>query len=114
MSNNLSVCMSNTRTSNKGLFCDYVVEHCKKDHFLISSLILTVSQHITQNIKMKKAIKYLSQKEAIAIDQKLFKTWSVDQLMELAGLSCAVCVAKAFPKNSRVLWYVVDETFSAN
>ena len=111
MSNNLSVY---TTSNNKGLFCDDVVENCTKDHFLISSLILTVSQPKTQNIKMKKAIKYLSQKEAISIDQKLFKTWSVDQLMELAGLSCAVCVAKAFPKNARVLWYVVNETFSAN
>ena len=61
---------------------------------------------------MKKAIKYLSQHEAIAIDQELFKTWSVDQLMELAGLSCAVCVAKAFPKNSRVLWYVYSENLN--
>ena len=80
------------------------------------SFTLTLANENTKpkNLKMKKAIKYLSQKEAIAIDQKLFKTWSVDQLMELAGLSCAVCVAKAFPKNSRVLWYVVDETFSAN
>jgi len=53
---------------------------------------------------MRRTMKYLTQNEAIAIDQELFKTWSVDQLMELAGLSCAVCVAKVFPRKSRVLW----------
>jgi NAD(P)H-hydrate epimerase len=45
-------------------------------------------------------IKYLSQSEAQAIDQELFTDYafSVDQLMELAGLSCAVSVAKVYPK----------------
>lgn len=47
-------------------------------------------------------VKYLSQTEAQAIDQELFTEYafSVDQLMELAGLSCAVSFVKAYPKES--------------
>ncbi|XP_039153641.1 NAD(P)H-hydrate epimerase [Drosophila simulans] len=52
-------------------------------------------------------LKYLNQKEAIAVDQELFNEYkfSVDQLMELAGLSCAHAVAKCFPaeKHPRIL-----------
>ncbi|CAH2075044.1 unnamed protein product, partial [Iphiclides podalirius] len=42
---------------------------------------------------------YLSQKDAAALDQDLFNEYkfSVDQLMELAGLSVAAAVAKTFP-----------------
>ncbi|NP_001396705.1 NAD(P)H-hydrate epimerase isoform 9 precursor [Mus musculus] len=42
------------------------------------------------------AVKYLSQEEAQAVDQELFNEYqfSVDQLMELAGLSCATAIAK--------------------
>ncbi|XP_071788213.1 NAD(P)H-hydrate epimerase-like isoform X2 [Asterias amurensis] len=45
---------------------------------------------------------FISQKEAIAIDEELFSTYcySLDQLMELAGLSCATAIAKAYPINS--------------
>lgn len=48
------------------------------------------------NIKM---IKYLNQIEAINIDKELFDNYkfSVDQLMEMAGLSCAIAVAKCYP-----------------
>ncbi|XP_060109759.1 NAD(P)H-hydrate epimerase [Heteronotia binoei] len=47
-------------------------------------------------------IKYLSQKEAQAIDEELFEKYkfSIDQLMELAGLSCATAIAKAYPASS--------------
>ncbi|XP_067425825.1 NAD(P)H-hydrate epimerase [Emydura macquarii macquarii] len=47
-------------------------------------------------------VKYLSQEEAQAIDQELFTEYkfSVDQLMELAGLSCATAIAKAYPPSS--------------
>ncbi|EDX02906.1 NAD(P)H-hydrate epimerase [Drosophila yakuba] len=52
-------------------------------------------------------LKYLNQKEAIDVDQELFTEYkfSVDQLMELAGLSCAHAVAKCFPaeKHPRIL-----------
>ncbi|CAK1603889.1 unnamed protein product [Parnassius mnemosyne] len=42
---------------------------------------------------------YLTQEEAAALDQDLFNEYkfSVDQLMELAGLSVAAAVAKTFP-----------------
>uniref|UniRef100_A0A8C5Y9E7 NAD(P)H-hydrate epimerase n=1 Tax=Microcebus murinus TaxID=30608 RepID=A0A8C5Y9E7_MICMU len=48
------------------------------------------------------AVKYLSQEEAQAVDEELFNEYefSVDQLMELAGLSCATAVAKAYPPTS--------------
>lgn len=41
----------------------------------------------------------LGQDDAIAVDEELMATpgFSVDQLMELAGLSCAAAVAEAFP-----------------
>ena len=48
----------------------------------------------------RSGVKLLGQEEAIALDQELFNEYafSVDQLMELAGLSCAHAVAKAFPE----------------
>lgn len=44
-------------------------------------------------------MKYLNQVEATNIDVELFTTYkySVDQLMELAGLSCAHAIAKCYP-----------------
>ncbi|XP_051013397.1 NAD(P)H-hydrate epimerase isoform X2 [Acomys russatus] len=47
-------------------------------------------------------VKYLSQEEARAVDEELFNEYqfSVDQLMELAGLSCATAIAKAYPPTS--------------
>ncbi|XP_041094927.1 NAD(P)H-hydrate epimerase [Polyodon spathula] len=49
-----------------------------------------------------KQLKYLSQEEAQHIDEELFTEYrfSVDQLMELAGLSCAVAIAKGYPAAS--------------
>ncbi|XP_078061421.1 NAD(P)H-hydrate epimerase [Mustelus asterias] len=48
------------------------------------------------------SVKYLGQEEAQAIDQELFTEYkfSVDQLMELAGLSCASAIAKVYPLSS--------------
>ncbi|XP_068630484.1 NAD(P)H-hydrate epimerase [Battus philenor] len=45
---------------------------------------------------------YLSQKDAAALDQDLFNDYkfSVDQLMELAGLSVAAAIAKTFPPST--------------
>ena len=54
-------------------------------------------------------MKYLTQDEAQKIDQELFNefAFSVDQLMELAGLSVALALTKAYPlptdKPSQVL-----------
>lgn len=47
-------------------------------------------------------VKLLSQKEAQGIDEELFSeyAYSVDQLMELAGHSCAVAFTKAYSKES--------------
>ncbi|KAM9737401.1 NAD(P)H-hydrate epimerase [Menidia menidia] len=53
---------------------------------------------------MAHAVKYLGQEEAQRIDQELFSEYgfSVEQLMELAGLSCAAAVARAYPLTSLV------------
>ncbi|KAL1132253.1 hypothetical protein AAG570_010210 [Ranatra chinensis] len=50
-------------------------------------------------------VRYLNQKEAIDVDVELFNEYkfSVDQLMELAGLSCASAIAKCYPPGGRVL-----------
>lgn len=50
-------------------------------------------------------VKYLNQQEAIDVDQELFNKYkfSVDQLMELAGLSCANVIAKTYPEQKKVL-----------
>ncbi|KAA0200426.1 NAD(P)H-hydrate epimerase [Fasciolopsis buskii] len=48
----------------------------------------------------------LRQTEAQQIDQELFNEYgfSVAQLMELAGLSCAMATAKAYPLNTLTAW----------
>ncbi|XP_073830073.1 NAD(P)HX epimerase isoform X2 [Musca autumnalis] len=52
-------------------------------------------------------MKYLNQQEAIDVDKELFNDYkfSVDQLMELAGLSCSHAIAKCYDARqfSRVL-----------
>lgn len=50
-------------------------------------------------------MKYLKQDEAINIDQELFNEYgySVDQLMELAGLSCAQSIYNHYKKDGKVL-----------
>ncbi|XP_077181464.1 NAD(P)H-hydrate epimerase [Paroedura picta] len=55
-----------------------------------------------QTAAAAQGLKYLGQKEAQDIDQELFEQYkfSVDQLMELAGLSCATAIAKAYPASS--------------
>uniref|UniRef100_H3AMA5 NAD(P)H-hydrate epimerase n=1 Tax=Latimeria chalumnae TaxID=7897 RepID=H3AMA5_LATCH len=49
-----------------------------------------------------KPIKYLGAEEAQAIDEELFTeySFSVDQLMELAGLSCATAIARTYSLQS--------------
>jgi len=49
--------------------------------------------------------RYLGQSEAVALDQELFDDYkfSVDQLMELAGLSCAHALVKCYPDAASVL-----------
>lgn len=68
-----------------------------KSQFLVKFLRKPFSL-CTRTITMK----YLTQKEATDIDVKLFNEYkfSVDQLMELAGLSCSHAIVKAFPVDS--------------
>eukprot|EP01132_Coremiostelium_polycephalum_P000558 gene558-703_t len=58
---------------------------------------------------MNKTIRYLNQKEALLVDQILMGTkygFSVDQLMELAGVSIACSIQKVYPHNRNVLTIV--------
>lgn len=57
----------------------------------------------TRNVSKMSGIKYLNQEEATNIDLELFNEYkfSVDQLMELAGLSCAHSIAKEFSVDER-------------
>ncbi|CAH1404140.1 unnamed protein product [Nezara viridula] len=50
-------------------------------------------------------VRYLNQDEAINIDVQLFSKYrfSVDQLMELAGLSCANAIVECYPNQKKVL-----------
>ncbi|XP_011865099.1 PREDICTED: NAD(P)H-hydrate epimerase [Vollenhovia emeryi] len=49
--------------------------------------------------RYSRMVRYLGQSEAINLDKDLFEKcrFSVDQLMELAGQSCAVAIAECFP-----------------
>lgn len=51
---------------------------------------------------LTKETRTFSQEEAVKIDQELFNEcgFSVDQLMELAGLSVATIIAKQYPINT--------------
>ncbi|KAJ8610869.1 hypothetical protein CTAYLR_009131 [Chrysophaeum taylorii] len=48
-------------------------------------------------------MKYLSHEEAVGVDEALFEHFSLDCLMELAGLSVASSVGDAYPFHKRVL-----------
>ncbi|XP_075159047.1 NAD(P)HX epimerase [Haematobia irritans] len=72
-------------------------------NYCFVSILQTAKIHRTSGKNMK----YLNQIEATNIDQELFNDYkfSVDQLMELAGLSCSHAIAKCFalPEFKRVL-----------
>lgn len=55
-------------------------------------------------------MKFLNQEEAQKIDQELFNDYkfSVDQLMELAGLSCAHAIKKCYPSTRQVKFALVS------
>ena len=61
---------------------------------------------MTTNVKSR----LLNQKEAIDIDQELFNEYgfSVDQLMELAGLSCAHAISDAYNDKVNTTTYIVN------
>lgn len=50
-------------------------------------------------------IKYFCQKKAQAIGEELFEEYkfSIDQLMELASLSCAIIIAQAYPASNFIV-----------
>ncbi|XP_001603812.2 NAD(P)H-hydrate epimerase [Nasonia vitripennis] len=54
---------------------------------------------LKRNLNKRNMVKYLNQTEAINVDKDLFEKYkfSVDQLMELAGQSCAIAIAKCYP-----------------
>ncbi|KAL0098396.1 hypothetical protein PUN28_008360 [Cardiocondyla obscurior] len=58
-----------------------------------------IDESLAPRRKYGKMIKYLNQLEAINIDKELFEKYrfSVDQLMELAGQSCAVAISRSYP-----------------
>ncbi|CAD7953156.1 unnamed protein product [Amoebophrya sp. A25] len=53
--------------------------------------------------KTIRGVTHLCQVDAIAVDKALFRTFSVDSLMELAGLSCAQVIEREFPRTTRTL-----------
>ncbi len=69
------------------------------------SVLRTDHRFFSSRMSSVASVRYLSQAEAIAVDEELFNdySFSVDQLMELAGLSCATAVARAYPDSRRVL-----------
>lgn len=62
---------------------------------LLVFFVVIKTKQFSNNAKMK----FLNQAEATNIDFELFNEYkfSVDQLMELAGLSCAHAIVKCFP-----------------
>lgn len=62
--------------------------------------IFSINFQVSITKRLFSNMKYLNQTEAINVDLELFNEYkfSVDQLMELAGLSCATSVAKCYPK----------------
>lgn len=81
--------------------------HClefRRNNFLIERVqrsLLLQARPIKTGVG---AMRYLSQAEAAALDMELFNEYkfSVDQLMELAGLSVAAAVAKSFSPSTYV------------
>ena len=67
-----------------------------------SSIFKKISRYSPFGTLQTRSMKYLGQEEAQNIDQELFNEYafSVDQLMELAGLSVAVALAKSYPRES--------------
>ncbi|KAK0421974.1 hypothetical protein QR680_007298 [Steinernema hermaphroditum] len=68
---------------------------------------LTIGQQLLKGFSLESkrtmtsiGVKYLTQQEAIDVDQELFNDYkfSVDQLMELAGLACAQAFTSRYPK----------------
>ncbi|XP_022109159.1 NAD(P)H-hydrate epimerase-like isoform X2 [Acanthaster planci] len=74
----------------------------KKTRFSFRRRSMRDNSETADGPKPQNVSTYISQKEAITIDEELVSTYSysIEQLMELAGLSCATAIAKAYPLNS--------------
>lgn len=78
---------------------------------IATSLIVVFEIFTFINLMLHKAItksiKYLSQKEAQLIDEELMNPskygFSLDQLMEMAGMSVSHVVAREFPSKKNIL-----------
>ena len=55
------------------------------------------SQHAVPSLSSLSSLHLVGQDDSVAIDRDLFETFSVDSLMELAGLSVAEATLKCFP-----------------
>ncbi|XP_004518861.1 NAD(P)H-hydrate epimerase [Ceratitis capitata] len=76
------------------------VEMLKCSKVLLSQRSIKFNSELFTTVnKNCKKMKFLTQNEAINVDMELFNEYkfSVDQLMELAGLSCAHAIAKCYP-----------------
>ncbi|XP_054161589.1 NAD(P)H-hydrate epimerase-like [Oppia nitens] len=64
------------------------------NHFIKKQFVFQLCRNFANLMDLK----YLSQTEAIKVDEELFSEYgfSVDQLMELAGLSVATAIAKSY------------------
>ncbi|XP_050395881.1 NAD(P)H-hydrate epimerase isoform X2 [Patella vulgata] len=64
----------------------------------LQSCLFTIKRFMAVDAKN---LKYLSQEEAQKIDEELFDEYafSVDQLMELAGYSCAIAISRCYPRD---------------
>lgn len=83
--------------TNEIAFKFYKVRSMRNMADVSSLLTILLIGRILSTTKTK-MVKFLGQQEAINIDQELFNDYkySVDQLMELAGLSCATAIAKVY------------------
>lgn len=57
----------------------------------------TVSSSTSTSSVVHRGLTYLCQRDAIAVDEALFESFSVDALMELAGYAVAQAIAQEFP-----------------
>ncbi|XP_069463244.1 NAD(P)H-hydrate epimerase [Ambystoma mexicanum] len=91
-------CLALKKTGQAGTFTGCV----REPHYSWGPFVTVPARFDSGLSSMAKeagVLKYLSQEEAQAVDEELFNEYkfSVDQLMELAGLSCAAAIAKAYP-----------------
>lgn len=91
------------------IFNEYFIKHSFSSLTLNSSIVKVGLNQNTDHIKILRRkesttmVKFLNQEEAINVDLDLFNEYkfSVDQLMELAGLSCASAIYNCYKSKPR-------------